>query len=57
MEVQKEDTFFEFLPINTDNCGFLFSIDGERKISKCEKAFMAQKLDENNIGEVNKTRK
>ena len=57
MEVQKEDAIFEFLPTNTDNCGFLFSIDGERKISKCEKAFKAQKLDTKNIEEVNKNKK
>ena len=57
MEVQKEDAIFEFLPTNMDNSGFLFSIDGVRKISKYEKAFMAQKLDEKNIGEVTKNKK
>ena len=48
MEVEKEDAIFEFLPTNTDNCGSLFSIDAERKISDCEVAFMAKKQDENN---------
>ena len=48
MEVQKEDVIFEFLATNTDNCGSLFSIDAERKISDCEVAFMAKKQDENN---------
>ena len=57
MEVQKEYAVFEFLPTNTDNCGFLFSIDGERKISKYEKTFMAQKLDTKNVEEVKKTLK
>ena len=34
MEVQKRDVVFEFLLTNSDNCGFLFSIDGQRTISK-----------------------
>ena len=34
-----------------------FCIDGERKISKCEKVFMAQKLDTKNIGEVTRNKK
>ena len=34
-----------------------FCIDQVRKISKCEKAFMAQKLDAKNVGEVNKNKK
>ena len=53
----KKDAIFEFLPTNMDNSGFLFSIDGVRKISKYEKAFMAQKLDEKNIGVVTKHKK
>ena len=57
MEVQKEDAVFEFLPSNTDNCGFLFSIDVERKISRCGKAFMAQKLDAKILERYLKTRK
>ena len=40
MEVEKEDAIFEFLTTNADNSGFLFSIDGVRKIRKYEKAFM-----------------
>ena len=44
MEVEKEDAIFEFLPTNTGNCGFLFSIDAERKIDNCEMAFMAKKV-------------
>ena len=43
MEVQKKDATFEFLATNLDNCGFLFSIDGERKIDKCEQALVAQR--------------
>ena len=34
MEVQKRDVVIEFLPTNSDNCGFWFSIDGQRTISK-----------------------
>ena len=43
MEVWKRDVVFELLPTNSDNCGFLFSIDGQRTISKSEKALVAQK--------------
>ena len=57
MEVQKEDVIFEFLPTNTDNCGFLFSIDAERKNGNYEKAFMAKKVNENNIINQNKNKK
>ena len=57
IEVQKEDAIFEFLPTNTDNCGFLFSIDAERKISNCEKAFMAKKFDRNDIVDENRNKK
>ena len=32
MEVQKRDSVFKFLLTNSDICGFLFSIDGERRI-------------------------
>ena len=43
MEVQKGDTVFDFLLTNSNNCGFLFSIDGQRAICKSEKALVAQK--------------
>ena len=43
MEVQKGNVVFNFLPTILDNCGFLFSIDGQRTINKSEKALVAQK--------------
>ena len=40
-----------------DNCVFLFRIDAEKKIGNCEKAFMAKKLNENNIIDQKKNKK
>ena len=42
MEVQKGNVVFNFLPTILDNCGFLFSIDGQRTINKSEKVLVAQ---------------
>ena len=42
MEVRKKDVMFEFLPANTDNCGFLFCINAKRKIVNRETASMAK---------------
>ena len=43
MEVRKEDAVFEFLPTNTNNSGFLFCLEGTRRMNESQKAFMAQK--------------
>ena len=54
MEVRKDDAVFKFLPTNSDNCGFLFCLEGTRRMNEKEKAFMAQKtvLDDQQIKRV-----
>ena len=37
MQVQKGETIFEFLPTNTDTCGFLFSIEAQKINLKSDK--------------------
>ena len=43
MEVIKEDAVFEFLPTNTRNSGFLFCLEGTRRMNDNQKALLAQK--------------
>ena len=57
MEIQKGDAVFKFLPMNLDDCGFLFSIDGQRTICKSEIALVAHKnttYDDKNLKEKKK---
>ena len=57
MEMRKRDVVFVFLLTNSDNCGFLFSIDGQRTISKSEKALVVQKHDMHNEKNVKENKK
>ena len=54
MEVRKDDAVFKFLPTNSDNCGFLFCLEGTRRMNEKEKAFMALKteLDDQKVKKV-----
>ena len=54
MEVRKNDAVFEFLPTNSNNSGFLFCLEGTRRMNENQKAFMAQKamLDDQKLKKV-----